>query len=50
MRGFAVAATPRPDWGGPDKAAGGPMLGEVCWLAKPNCRLLGRDDGPPLGM
>ena len=26
------------------------MLGDVCWFAKPNCRLLGRLEGPPLGM
>lgn len=24
-------------------------MGEVCWLAKPNCRLLGRELAPPLG-
>lgn len=26
------------------------MLGDVCWLAKPNCKLLGRLEGPPFGM
>lgn len=24
-------------------------MGEVCWLAKPNCKLLGRLEGAPLG-
>lgn len=48
-RGFMDGATPRPDcdW---FSTAGLPMLGELCWLAKPNCKLLGRLAGPPLGM
>lgn len=49
--GFADAETPRPGWGWFARAAGLPMLGEVCcWFAKPNWRLLGRLAGPPLGM
>lgn len=33
------------------RTAGLPMLGDdCCWFAKPNCRLLGRLEGPPLGI
>lgn len=49
-RGFMDGA-PRPDCDWLEaRAAGLPMLGELCWLAKPNWRLLGRLAGPPLGM